>query len=139
MLGISDGIAFLVGVGVGAAGQYFADKYTDKRRAQEGHSAARGRFQELVGKIPGLLREMAKDFAGADGDHVRDIAILPNRQVIFNASHPFFVYYEDEHTNLLGQFAIIENYGYVTRTGYNSTPKFRATEEFAGLLRGYTP
>jgi len=133
-IGVSDGISFLVGVAVGAAGQYFADKYTDRRRAQEQRSGERRRFAELQALMLGLLNEMTKDFAGPDVNFVREAVLLPNQRVIYNSDHPVFTYFEDQHPNLAGQFAILENHGLVSRIGSSNTARFRISEELASFL-----
>lgn len=58
MIGASDGIAFLIGVAVGAAGQYLADKYTDRRRTQDESRNLARRFRDVSREIPKLIAEI---------------------------------------------------------------------------------
>ena len=138
MIGVSDGVAFLIGVAVGAAGQYFADKYTDQRRRQEqSHDEAR-RFREVARKVSKLIVEMAADATGPNAEHVRDLVLMPSKGAIYNSGgRNVFVYYEEDHPTLRGQFAILENSGYVVDVTPGNAPTFRPTEEFVQYLRGF--
>lgn len=137
---VSTGVAFLVGVAVGAAGQYFADKYTDTRRAQEHRTDSVQRFQEVAATMPKLIEEMATDFQRGSADHVREFILLPSEGVTYNSGgHEVFSYYETQHANLSGQVVILENNGYVTDITSGNTPTFRASEDFVNHLRKYTP
>jgi hypothetical protein len=54
-------IALLVGVFIGASGQYFADRFTDQRRAQEEKRKSSQRFAEVEALMPALSAEMRQD------------------------------------------------------------------------------
>ena len=140
MIGISDGISFLSGVALGAAGKYFADKYTDQRRKQEQTREESREFREVSLKMPKLIVEMAADVAGPTTPHVRDLVLMPSKGVTYNSDgQEVFLYYEEDHPNLRGQFAILENHGYVADVTSGNVPIYRATEEFIQHLRQFQP
>ncbi len=140
MIDATDGIAFLLGVAVGAAGQYFADKYTDQRRKQDLDLESAQRFRDVVREIPKLIGEMAADAGGPNAQHIRDLVLLPSKNVHYSSGgQPAFAYYETEHRNLRGQFAILENNGYVVDVTPGNAPTFRASEEFIQRLRAFRP
>jgi len=136
MITAATGLAFLIGVAVGAAGQYFADKYTDRRRFQEQSSADRKEFAQVEEQLTELFKEMRQDFLGPHGNLVRELVVLPLQGVIYNSDHQVFCYYADAHPNLRGQFAILENHGYVTEDLGHNVPVFRPSEQFVRMLLG---
>ena len=136
MIGVSDGFSFLIGVGVGASGTYFADKYTDQRRRQDQNREENRRFREAAREMPTLIGEMAVDVRRANSEYVRNLVLLPSKAVSFNGDDAF-QYYEEEHPNLRGQFAILENHGYIVDVTSGNVPIFRASEEFVQHLRGF--
>jgi len=128
-------IGFLVGTATGAAGTYFANKYTDRRREQETGRRAKQQFLAIKKQMPQLLVEMKADLAGDGNGHVREFFVLPSRRVSLGGSEkPRFVYYEDEHDNLRGKLDILENAGYLIDVTPKNTPIFRMSEDFVGLL-----
>src|SRR5205085_11626184 len=59
----SHALTFLLGTATGAAGKYFADKYTDRRRQQETAAATKSEFAKLFDLMPDLLGEMQIDLS----------------------------------------------------------------------------
>jgi len=128
-------IGFLVGTATGAAGTYFANKYTDRRREQEAGKQAKRQFLAIKKQMAHLLAEMKADLAGEGRSHVREFFVLPNERVRLGGSEkPRFVYYEDQHENLRGKLDILENAGYIMDVTPKNTPIFRMSEDFVRLL-----
>jgi len=128
-------IGFLVGTATGAAGTYFANKYTDRRREREAGKRAKKQFLAIKNQMAHLLAEMKADLAGEGGSHVREFFVLPNARVRLGGSEkPRFAYYEDQHENLRGKLDILENAGYIIDVTPNNTPIFRMSEDFAELV-----
>ena len=128
-------ISFLLGTATGAVGSYFATKYTDKRREKEGEKKIQSTFRKVQEMMPDLIQEMKVDYNNPELTSVREIAILPNNRVIFNSDRPRFVYYEDQHNNLKGKVAILENHNFLYDVTPGNTPIYRITEEFWELVR----
>jgi len=128
-------ISFLVGTATGATGSYFATKYTDKRREKEEDKKLQNAFYKIKKIMPDLIQEMKMDFNHPDSTSVREFAILSNKRVIFNSGQPRFVYYEENHNDLMGKVAILENHNFVYDVTPSNTPIYRITEEFWELTK----
>lgn len=97
-----------------------------------------------LGKLPvsvrnsdSLIDQMRTDFAAGDNASVREFLVLPSRHVVFNSGgRPYLFYYEDQHQDLVGKIAVLENNGFVTETTSTNVPKYRVTEQFVQFLRG---
>lgn len=138
MIDATDLAAFLIGVATGAAGQYFADKYTDQRRRHDESQSSARLFRDVAQQMPKLIAEMAADVQGAQGTYVRNFVLLPSKTAHYSSGREqVFGYYETEHRNLRGQFAILENSGYVFDVTSGNAPTFRASEEFVQRLRSF--
>lgn len=124
---------FLMGVFMGAAGKYLADKYTDQRRTQEATKSARTEFTQVEKQMPELIAEFRQDLTA--NPLVRDFFVLPNRRVALGGSStPSFVYYEEEHHGLMSKIRILENRGYIRDISVTNTPKYSMMEEFVRLV-----
>ena len=130
----SHGIAFLLGTATGAAGTYFAHKYTDQRRRQEAASAVKVEFRELYDLMPDLLDEMQEDVTQPKHASYREFFVIPKGAQLWATPNTF--YYEDDETNnYLGKTRILESRGYVIDVTPGNAPKFQMTEEFVTLLK----
>jgi hypothetical protein len=132
----SHSAAFLLGTATGAAGQYFADRFTDQRRRQEARAEIKARWSKIIGAMPAFIEEMKKDLKSSP--LIREFIVLPNKHVSFGVGklQPRFRYYEDEHPQLRGQLAMLEHYGYIHDVTPGNTPIYRMTEEFVELVQG---
>jgi len=127
-------ITFLIGVAMGAAGNYLAAKCTDKRHDKEDANKLVKSFNRAKDQMPGLIKEMKEDFLKHEKSSIREFAIVPNKRVIFNSQQPRFIYYEDEHQNLKGKISVLENLGFIVDVTVSNAPIFRITEEFWTLV-----
>ncbi len=127
-------ITFLIGVATGAAGNYFAAKYTDKRRDKEDSNKLVKSFNRAKDQMPDLIKEMKEDFSNQENSSIRELVIVPNKRVMFNSQQPRFIYYEDEYQNLKGKISVLENLGFVVDVSVSDAPIFRITEEFWDLV-----
>lgn len=127
-------ITFLIGVATGAAGNYFASKYTDRRRDSEKAKKAIDSFKRIKNQMPELIAEMKTDFTKSENSTIREFVILPYDRVISNDQQPRFYYCEHQHENLRGKISILENHGYVRDVTVSNTPIYRITEDFWNLI-----
>jgi hypothetical protein len=128
-------IAFIIGTAAGAAGGYFASRFTDVRRAKESQSALEQQFREVELMMPDLIAEMREDFRDPELRTIRELVVLPNQRVIFNSKQKRFAYFEDSHDDLSGKMAVLENHGYIVDVTPGNTPIYRLTEEFVVAVR----
>jgi hypothetical protein len=130
----SHALTFLLGTATGAAGKYFADKYTDRRRQQETAAATKSEFAKLFDLMPDLLGEMQIDLSEPSRATWRKFFVIPKGAQLWNPPNSF--YYEDDYTNnYLGKTRILESRGYVIDVTPGETPMFQMTEEFVAFLR----
>jgi len=135
---ISATAGFLLGAATTAVGTYFGNKYTAQREDGEAKRRLKNEFLGAKRQMSALISELKADLGREDSDTVREFFVLPNRRVALGgSSQRRFVYYEDEHDNLLGKIAILENKGFVHDVTPGNAPVFRMTEEFIECLRRY--
>ena len=128
-------VGFLVGSATGAAGTYFGNKYTDKRKQKEQVNETERFFDALWAKHKTLLAEMKEDLLNPDYEFHREFFIL-NKSGIFNHSGKYLAYYVEDHNNLEQQVKILESHGLVanvTEYGKN-VQKYQWSELFAEHL-----
>jgi len=130
---LTHSIAFLIGAVTGAAGQYLADRFTDQRRSQVARSEADKRFEKVQRAMPAFIAEIKEDLAG--DAFVREFAVLPTKTIPYSSSHTVFLYYEDQHPDLLGKVVLLESVGFVDDHSRGNNPLFRMSEEFVEQVR----
>ena len=128
--------AFLIGVATGAAGQYFAEKYTDQRREKEAKLQRRKLFHSITEQMPALIGEMKADLSGDGHGLVREFFVLPSSNVMLGGtSKPRFTYFENEHTDLRLKLDLLARAGFIQDITENTAPIFLMQEEFVDLMR----
>ena len=132
---VSTIIGFLVGAATGAAGTYFGNKYTDRRKEREGVTRTKKQFLAAKKQMPELMAEMKADLSTDDGQHVREFFVIQHRRIAMGRSErPRFSYFVEEHGDLHGKMSILENHGYIIDVTPGNTPIYRMTEEFVELV-----
>jgi gas vesicle protein len=132
----SNSISFLLGTAIGAAGIYFADKFTDQRRNQEIHRKEAKQFKSVKESMSKLISEMKLDLSKKENEFIRTFFIMPKRAII-NTNNRCFVYYFEDHEDLQGQMNILENYGYIMDVTPGNTKKYQMSEDFVELIQKY--
>jgi hypothetical protein len=84
-------ITFLLGTAVGAAGQYFASRFTDQRRAQEARKTARSTFEQVRAAMPELIAEMKADLCKDGLGSVREFFVV-SKHAVLNTRETRFSY-----------------------------------------------
>ena len=132
---VSHLIAFVVGVFTGAGAKYYADKYTDKRRAKESDVHIRKLFEDTASMMPDLIREMQEDLRKPESKVLREFIILSSKRVRFmGGGKKFMSYNEDEHQDLMHKVTLLENRGFIYDVTQSNIPKYRMTEEFVNYV-----
>jgi len=145
-------LTFLLGIATGAAGGYFASKFTDQRRDQEKRKKARRRFLAVKETIPVLIAEMQRDVRLEGYNLVREFFVLQTA-TDFERLAPLhcemdysvaplgskvFHYDLNNYPDLHNQIIVLENNGYVTRLpvpdGGVIAERYRMSEEFVEKL-----
>ena len=135
---ISSAIGFLLGTLTGAAGKYYAEKFTDQRRKTESTRQLKQEFLNIKRQMPELIKEFKDDLSKANQKFIREFFVLENHKVVLGGSgKPRFSYYEEEHPNLRGKVDILENQGFLIDVTPSNVPVYRMTEEFVHLVNRY--
>jgi hypothetical protein len=127
-------VAFLAGTAAGAAGAYFADRFTDQRRRKEAATDVHRQFKQVETLMPELIAEMRADLT--ETPTARDFFVLESERVMMNVDGHSLAYYETSHKNLKGKISILENHNYILDITTGNAKKYRMTEPFAALLTG---
>lgn len=127
-------IGFLVGAFTGAAGQYLAAKYTDKRRAKEASSSQRAQWSEVEKRFPAIIAEMKEDARNSEFQSVREFFVKSSRTTI-NRDEPCFEYHTDIHSDIRAAVRHLEELGYIEDITPGNCPMYRMREHFVDLLR----
>jgi hypothetical protein len=135
LLDASHLVTFLGGAAIGCAGQYFGDRFTDQRRAQQVVSASKKRFLKLFEIMSVLMLEMSEDLNGDETAATREFVILPNRRVGFNSTIKRFYYFEEQHIDVKNQVELLIESGFVQRVHISSAPIFRMREDLVDMLK----
>ena len=84
--------------------------------------------------MPDLFAEMKNDLGGPENSRIREFFVLPHRRVSIGSKQRRFSYFAEEHPDLHGKIAILENHGYLIDVTPGNTPIYRMTEDFVELL-----
>ncbi len=135
---MSTTIGFLLGTVTGAAGIYFAEKFTDQRRRGELKRRCKKEFLEVKKQMPELIAELKSDLSHEENRLIREFFVLPNNRVCLGGSEKLrLIYYEEEHKGLRSKIDILENRGFLTDVRIGNAPIYRMSEEFVGLINTY--
>ena len=127
-------LGFVLGAITGAAGHYFGQKYTDKRRSKEFASARDAEWDDLERRFPAVIAEMKTDVKKPESSSVREFFVTSTRATI-NRQEPAFLYHTDVHPDLNAAVAHLEELGYIVDITPGNCPMYRMTEDFVDKLR----
>jgi len=129
------GISFLIGTATGACGNYFANKYTDKRKLKEHKSHQKKVFKKFCKEHPNLLKEMKSDLEDPNEALQRDFSVLSKRYT-YGGVPDGYVYWEEEHTELINVLKIMESKSCIVRlsNGSSKISRYRFSEWFSEQL-----
>jgi hypothetical protein len=127
---------FLGGVALGAAGMYFADKFSDQRRALEKRRAEKRAFDKHARKMPDLFKEMKADLENEKMELVREFFVLSAPGVAVGAPDKHFRYDLSRFEGLAEKIKVLEHEGFILDVSQSrNVPKYWLQENFVTLLR----
>jgi hypothetical protein len=134
---VSTLVGFLIGTATGAAGTYFADNYTDKRREQE-LSRVTSRIQrDTEQRFPNVATARRSDFSQSENRHIRAFFIKRSSASMGKASEPCFECHPDKHPGSRAAVLHLEQHGFVSDISSGNTPMYRVHEKLVdALLKG---
>lgn len=128
---------FLLGIIIGAAGEFFSNFLTDRRREHEAKSNEKKQFLEVANQMPDLISEMKNDLSKQENKLVREFFIAKKTWSITFGDEVRFIYYEEEHPRLRSKISVLHNLGYITEIRSGDLPIYRMTEGFVRLILTY--
>lgn len=127
-------VGFLVGTATGAAGIYFADKYTDQRRGQDEAKAGDVVWADSSKKFPAVIREMQADVKNPAFSNVREFFVKHSGTTL-NSNAPHFEYFTDVHSDIMQAVAYLEEVGYIENITPGNCPMYRMRLTFVDRLK----
>lgn len=127
-------IGFLIGTATGAAGQYFADKYTDQRREKQRDRNEARLWQDIEQRFPAVIAEMRSDFSSDENRHVRVFFVKESSTNLGFVSEPCFEYHTDKHLNLRAAVLHLEQHGFIADITPGNCPMYRVHEKLVDAL-----
>lgn len=131
---VSTLVGFLVGTCTGAAGTYFADKYTDQRREKQRTRDASRLWKDIEKRFPAVIAEMREDFSPPDKQHYRCFFVKDSGSILGFVSEPSFEYHQDKHLNLHAAVAYLEQHGFISDITSGHTKRYRVHEKLVDAL-----
>ena len=129
-------LGFLIGTATGAAGQYFADKYTDQRREKRATQEQDRLWHDIEQRFPAVIGEMRSDFSPQDNRYVRVFFVKESNTTLGFVSEPCFEYHTDKHPDLGAAIALLEQHGFITDITPGNCPMYRVHEKLVDALLG---
>ena len=133
---LSLAVGFLVGTATGAAGNYFADKYTDARREKKSAQEKCRQWRDIETRFPDIVAEMRADFSSPEGQGVRAFFVKESNTLIAFTSEPCFEYHTDKHPNLRAAVLLLAHQGFISDMTPGNTPMYRVHESLVDQLTG---
>ncbi|PXA04350.1 hypothetical protein DDZ13_07400 [Coraliomargarita sinensis] len=131
---VTHGGTLLVGIFIGAAGAYYAELFTDRRRQKEAGTSEEERFRGIAAKMPDLLGEMKEDLSKPGLELARKFYFLPNPVAIWPAEDVRLHYTGTKENDYSHKIAILESEGYIIDVSDSNLDKYQMTEGFVELL-----
>jgi hypothetical protein len=127
-------IGFLVGTATGAAGQYFADKYTDQRREKQRAGDQARIWRDIEQRFPAVIAEMRSDFSPTENRHVRAFFVKESNTSLGFVTEPSFEYHTDKHPDLRAAVLHLAQHGFITDITPGNCPMYRVHETLVDAL-----
>ncbi len=132
---ISHFIAFLVGALGGAIALYWGIKHTKQRQQKETSYRLESNFEKVSNLMPKLIKEIKADIKNDESKVVREFVVLPTTKHSSSDSKGRFIYYEDQHKDLMEHLDILEESDFILDVTSGNTPAYRLTDVFIHLLK----
>jgi len=127
-------VGFVVGAITVAAGHYFGEKYTDKRRTNEFSTSLDKEWKDIEKRFPEIIAEMKVFAKDAKYSHIRNF-FLHSSKTSVNSPNPAFSFYTDVFPDIFALTAHLEDLGYIVDITPGNTPMFRMKENLIDKLK----
>ena len=123
-----------MGTATGAAGSYYATKYTEKRQRKEAKAAFVETLTDIERQAPKFFDEVREDYQNPENVLKREFYVL-KKGTHLNAKGTFLVYYRDDHPNINDILKFLESEGMVWETTQTNATKYQFSNEFIKYIR----
>lgn len=128
---------FLFGTGVGAAGTYYAELFTDRRRSKEAKAEAKRKFREAQERMPKLIGAMKEATENPFFAVNREFTAIRDKRACIGYKPPGLYYYGNDYPGLIDMAHTLVDYGFIRCIRPDPDMSvYCMTEEFVELLRG---
>lgn len=90
-------------------------------------------FERLEKMMPELVAEMRDDIGS--NPFTRELIAFGKNGIYGGQDRPFFIYYYEDHDELLGKLNVMENYDALVDIAFNDIYRYEMTEDFAEYLQ----
>lgn len=90
-------------------------------------------FDRLEKMVPDLIAEMREDIG--NNPFTRELIASSKKWSYGGQEHPLFIYYHEDHDELLGKLNVMANYGALVDIKYNDMYRYEMTEDFIEYLQ----
>lgn len=131
---LSLSVGFLVGAATGAAGNYFADKYTDVRRDKKLAKEQGKLWRDIETRFPAVIADMRQAFTSPEGKNIRAFFVKDSKTMIGFLSEPCFEFHTDEHPDLNAAVLHLARNEFITDITPGNCPMYRVHEKLIDWL-----
>jgi|LSQX01.1.fsa_nt_gb hypothetical protein len=127
-------LTFIIGLATGVLSTYTANRLIAKAKQKDKKKEIIKTYKNLKSKMPELINEMKHDIRSQGTKTCREFFVSSNKAFTINTRNPAFMYYENEHEDLLSKLRVLENEGFIIDITPSNAPKYQFTEQFIDLL-----
>jgi hypothetical protein len=132
-------VAFLSGTFIGAAGKYFADKNTDKRRTKEREKEKNIKFRKVAVEMPKLIEQMHTDLINPECTMARVFIVIHSKTYLDVRldMRDWLVYCEEDHDKLKQKLKLLEKAGYISKITNEKFLTYEMEEDFVNYVKNF--
>lgn len=127
-------MGFLLGTATGAAGSYFATKYTEQRQRKEKKMEFAQRIKKIEKKASLFFNEIREDYRKPENIVKREFYVL-SKGASLSINGTYLVYYRDDHSNIDDVLTLMESEGVVWETTETNAIKYQFSNDFVEYIR----
>lgn len=90
-------------------------------------------FHKIRASMPTLIEEIKQDLTRPGQENIREFIIIRKSWTV-NLSTPCFIYYLDDHENLLADLQVLENYGFIYNISSTKLVRYKFSEDFVSFI-----
>lgn len=113
---------------IGVVQKYFADKYTDKRRAKESAEEQKKLWKEIENRFPDPISEMRLAFSDSKNKNIRLVSLIESGNILTGKPETSIGFYTDKIPEFRPAFLFLEKHGFLSKINDTNIPMFKVDE-----------